>query len=99
MEWTVSRKYWDIKHRLTPADHQRLSVWRYPHRQSLKYYQYQIGLVRKPNMEETIWLNKHTKACYSIDNTTTPHNISFENKQDAIYFKLVWLGTLACKTH
>jgi hypothetical protein len=95
----MSKKYWDIKKKLTPKDYMRLSVLRHPHRQTLKYYPYRVGLIRQPNMNELIWLNKHTKGCYSVDNTIAPYNLSFEVKQDAMYFKLVWFDIIACQVH
>lgn len=95
----MSKKYWDIKNKLTNQDYARLSIWRHPHRQSLKYYAHKVGLVRKPTQTETVWLNKNTTGKYSVDNTIAPHNISFEVRRDAMYFKLVWFGTLACQPH
>lgn len=95
----MSKKYWDIKNKLTPKDYARLSIWRHPHRQSLKYYPNKVGLRRKPTQTETVWLNQHTTGCYSVDNTCSPHNISFEVRADAMLFKLTYHGDLACDVH
>lgn len=95
----MTRRYPAMKNRLTRRDRIQLAIWQHPHRQSLKYYPHVVGLRRKPTQDETIWLNKHTKGCYSVDHTTPPHNISFEIKQDAMYFKLVWYDDLACDKH
>ena len=95
----MNKRYPAIRNRLTRRDRSQMSIWQHPHRQKLKYYQYRVGLNRKPTQTETIWLNKHTKGCYSVDNTIAPYNISFVEKRDAIYFKLVWFGDLACDIH
>lgn len=95
----MTKKYWDIKHKLTQADHAKLSIWRHKHRQSLKYYPNVVGLIRKPNQSEIVWLNQHTTDCYSVDHTIAPHNISFKVRADAMLFKLTWHGTLACDVH
>lgn len=95
----MNKRYEAIKNRLTRKDQIQLAIWQHPHRQSCKYYPWRVGLTRKPTQDETIWLNKHTKGNYSIDHTMAPHNISFEDKRDAMYFKLVWFGDLACDKH
>jgi hypothetical protein len=88
-----------ITDKMTRQDAIKLAVFRHPHRQSLKYFAHKVGLIRKPNMKEIVWLNKNTKGYYSIDNTISPHNISFQDVSDAVMFKLVWHGILACSAH
>lgn len=95
----MNKRYEAIKNRLSRKDQIQLAIWQHPHRQTLKYYPYSVGLTRKPTQDETIWLNKHTTANYSIDHTMAPYNVSFQNKRDAMHFKLVWHGTLACDRH
>jgi len=95
----MTKRFQSIKEKLTRVDAIKLKVFGHPRRQQRKYYQHRIGLTRKPNLNETIWLNKHTKANYSIDHTIAPHNISFQDPKDAVLFKLVWWDDLACQEH
>jgi hypothetical protein len=77
----------------------RLESIRHPHRQSLKYYTHRVGLTRPLTDADYDWLNNHTTGCYSVDYTMAPHNLSFENRSDAVRFKLTFGGELACKAH
>ena len=84
---------------LTGKNKTRLDSIRHPHRQYLKYYQFRVGLTRSLSKEDFDWLNANTQACYSVDFTMPPHNLSFEDRGDAIRFKLIFGGDLACKAH
>ena len=84
---------------LTGKNRERLESIRHEHRQTLKYYRHRVGLTRRPNDAEYEWLNQNTKGCYSLDYTMPPHNLSFEERSDAVRFKLTFGGELACKAH
>lgn len=65
----------------------------HPHFGTLRYYQHRIGLgVNRPTKEQFEWLNENTRGRYSVDYTCPPFNLSFELKDDAMLYKLVWGG-------
>lgn len=50
---------------------------------------------RKRNMDMVRWCNAHCKGNYSLDASTSKHDVTtFENKDDAILFKLTWGGAV-----
>lgn len=73
-------------------------AWR--HYESLRYYPYKMGLTRPMTFTEKCWIDDNVKSGWSIDHTCSPHNISFENKDEMLLMKLKHPDpSLFCQPH